>query len=150
MSRRHKTDSFLGSRDVADLGQALLDYGQRVKSAFDKEVKDSAEELAKSIKKDAPVRKSGTSHDRKGNALKRGTYQCGWSVRKLNESQYRVYNSGKQYPLVHLLEFGHVFVDGSGTATGSAPAIPHVIPNRDKAEQELVEEVERILKDVDL
>ena len=112
-------------------------------------IEEEATELAKAIKQDAPIRKTGTSKTTKGATLSPGTYARGWTKKldtKNSESvTWRVFNNGRQKPLVHLLEFGHNLQQG-----GTVAPINHVLKNRDKIEDEIVKKVEDILQNADI
>ena len=135
--------------DLAEITTVLNKYPEEVTKEIKEAITDSAEELAKTVKNVAPVRKTGTSRDKNGNSLPAGTYAKAWK-KKLDEEtdtmiRYRVLNSGKQKSLAHLLEFGHQLPEG-----GTVPAIKHILKNRDKIESALSKKVEEILKNANI
>lgn len=111
--------------------------------------KSTAKTLAKNISRASPVRKSGTSKTAKGKELPAGTYAKGWTSNLYEETStgatYKVYNRGKQQPLVHLLQFGHNLPQG-----GRAKAIDHVFKERDKIEDAYVKEIEEAINHVSI
>ena len=111
--------------------------------------KSTAKTLAKNISRASPVRKSGTSKTAKGKELPDGTYAKGWTSNLYEETStgatYKVYNRGKQQPLVHLLQFGHNLPQG-----GRAKAIDHVFKERDKIEDAYVKEIEEAINHVSI
>lgn len=142
MSRHTYTDLMQVYASIENMTKEIIEETK-------KEIKQEAIELSKNIKADAPVRSSGTSYTKSGEALPAGTYKGGWTY-KLDEEtdkfiRYRVYNKSKQKPLVHLLEWGHILVNG-----GSARAKKHVIANRDRIEEKIVANAEGIIKNADI
>lgn len=136
-------------KDIAELSQKLQGYSKNVSEQVAEMIEEEATELAKIIKQDAPIRKSGTSKTTKGATLSPGTYARGWT-KKLDSKNadsvtWRVYNNGRQKPLVHLLEFGHNLQQG-----GTVKPIEHVLRNRNKIEDEIVARVEDILQNADI
>ena len=80
------------------------------------------------------------------NAPKRtGKYAKSWRTKKTMETstslQVTVYSPTK-YMLAHLLEHGHAKRNG-----GRVKAIPHIAPAEEVGEEELMQEIERGLKD---
>lgn len=128
---------------LEELTKFLKKYPPLAKETIGEVVKKEAKQAAKDIKSDAPIRKHGTSTSAKGKVLPRGTYAKGWRSKETDELTYKVYNSGQQKSLGHLLEFGHSMPNG-----GRAKTIPHIIKNRDKAEERILKELERKLKNV--
>lgn len=128
-----------------ELVKFLTKYPDLVKKEADTIIKEEAKQAAKEISSDAPIRKHGTSTSAKGKALPRGTYAKGWRSKKIESdvNTYEVYNSSQQKSLGHLLEFGHGMPDG-----GRAKAIPHIIKNRNKAEERILKKLERKLENV--
>lgn len=118
------------------------EFVQEQKEVFEK----NAKQLAQRIKADSPVLKQGTGkwNFKNTKRVPRGTYQKGWTYRKVAEDKssitFRIFNRSVNSPLVHLLEFGH-----SKSASGEgadAPAIQHVLKNRDIIEDEIIEELQ--------
>ena len=75
---------------------------------------------------------------------KSGRYAKSWRTKKTKENstqlEVTVY-SPSRYMLAHLLEHGHAKRNG-----GRVRAIPHIAPAQEKAEGQLVEDIERGLK----
>jgi hypothetical protein len=72
-----------------------------------------------------------------------GQYAKSWKARKTRETatnyQVTVYSSSR-YRLAHLLEHGHAKRNG-----GRVRAFPHIAPAEEKAEDQLLSELERRL-----
>ena len=72
-----------------------------------------------------------------------GQYAKSWKARKTRETatnyQVTVYSSSR-YRLAHLLEHGHAKRNG-----GRVRAFPHIAPAEEKAEEQLLSELERRL-----
>ena len=124
--------------DIAEVFKGGSDNLSRLKEI----IAENANALKKEVKNDSPVAKN------KSNNVTPGTYKAGWTVKKDAESdtsvRYRIYNKGKQSSLVHLLEFGHDMKTGN-TVTEHVNAIPHVLDNRNKIEEQIEKEVEEML-----
>lgn len=78
---------------------------------------------------------------------KTGSYARGWGIKRERGSgginTVTVHNR-TDYQLTHLLEKGHVVINGKGTY-GRAPAHPHIAPVEAWAISELPAEIEREL-----
>ena len=59
------------------------------------------------------------------------------TARNRQDTRWRIYDNSKEVHLVHLLEFGHDLRNGLGQVYGHVDAIPHVLKNRDIAEQNI-------------
>lgn len=127
-----------------ELCKFVKKYPDFVKKEAGEIIQKEAKQAAKNIRSDSPVRKSGTSTSVKGKALPRGTYAKGWRSKATGDDlTYKVYNSGQQKSLAHLLEFGHKMPDG-----GRTKAIPHILKNRNETEDRILKELERRLEGV--
>lgn len=135
------------SRDLIELSELLNDMSEEVAEGVKEVIKEGAVSMTADVKKDSPVRKKGYSASKKGKKLSRGTYQRGWKYKlKAEDSHsvsYIVYNAGQQKSLTHLLEFGHRLPQG-----GTAKAQKHVLKNRDKAEEQIVESLGKVMDNV--
>lgn len=102
-------------------------------SIYTSEVTEGLEE-AKTM-----VAKNTVKHLKNNSPEDTGDYAKGWSRKKVGTAEI-VYNR-TDYQLTHLLENGHVNRDGSRTQ-----AIPHIKPAEEKAIDEYLEEVEKVIK----
>ena len=136
------------SKDLLELSKVLDGVSESIVKEVKSTIKSGAETMVEGVKKDSPVRQKGYSTSKKGKKLKRGTYQRGWKYKLKGETSnsvsYTVYNAGQQKSLTHLLEFGHSLPQG-----GTVKAIKHVLKNRDKAEEKIVQGLERIMDHVE-
>ena len=135
------------SKDLLELSNLLNDMAGEVTEEVKKVIKEGAKSMAGGVKKDSPVRQKGYSTSKKGKKLSRGTYQRGWKYKlKAEDSHsvsYIVYNAGQQKSLTHLLEFGHRLPQG-----GTAKAQKHVLINRDKAEEQIIRNLRKVMDNV--
>ena len=113
--------------------------------AVNKELEEYSKLTAVSMK--AAVTKAGNSvrKDIGANApVKSGRYAKSWRTKKTNESSTKlevtVY-SPTRYMLAHLLEYGHAKRGG-----GRVKAIPHIAPAEEAAEEQLMKDIELLLK----
>lgn len=114
---------------AAEITLAVKEYTEDVSAAIEKEVDTRSKELVKAIRNDSPE--------------KTGEYKKGWTRKKLRDSDgatYVVYNKAKP-GLAHLLEHGHA-KRGGGRVTGR----PHIRPNTERKEKQLVENIEKIIR----
>lgn len=70
-----------------------------------------------------------------------GTYAQGWAMKKNGDLDYVVYNKTRP-GLTHLLENGHVIMNGTGRKYGSVGGRKHIGAARDNAEQKLINKLE--------
>jgi hypothetical protein len=112
---------------AAELNKYTEDIAEGVKQATD----ETAQELLKNTKADAPVRKR--------------RYQKAISIKTVFENdlekRVRWYVKAPHYRLSHLLEKGHATRNG-----GRAAAYPHIAKNEETAKTKFVERVERVVK----
>lgn len=115
---------------AAEITLAVKEYTEDVSTAIEKEVDIQSRELVKAIRNDAPE--------------KTGEYKKGWTRKKLRDGNgqaaYVVYNKAKP-GLAHLLEHGHA-KRGGGRVAGR----PHIRPNTERTEKQLVENIEKIIR----
>lgn len=79
---------------------------------------------------------------------KTGDYAKGWGLKRSrgpNRINIVTVHNRTDYQLTHLLENGHMIVNGKGTY-GRAPAIKHIAPVEQWANGELPEEIKRELE----
>lgn len=107
------------------LGEILDEYEEEVKETALKAIKQVAQETAKDLRNTSPKRT--------------GEYARGWRSKSDGEDGYVVYNSTAPQ-LTHLLENGHAKVKG-----GRVAAREHIEPAQERAEQELMTKIERML-----
>lgn len=112
------------------MSRILDEYNQEVQKATRDSIKTVAKEASKRLKSTSPKRS--------------GAYASGWSVKQVDEMTAVVHNT-KHYQLTHLLENGHVVRNKKGTY-GRAPAIKHIAPVEEWANNELPNEIERSLR----
>ena len=94
------------------------------------------------------VAKEGVTKLRNTSPKKTGSYAKGWGLKKeggtMGINTVTIHNR-TDYQLTHLLENGHVVRNAKGTF-GRAPAIKHIKPVEEWANQELPQEIERALQ----
>ena len=112
---------------VAEINDILDDYYQLVRDEFEGAAKDMAEECVVRLK--AVRWKTDTGKD----------YSSTWKMKKMRWGSYKVYNE-KNYRLTHLLENGHIAVNGKGVV-GRARAHKHIYPVYAWAQAELEHEI---------
>ena len=117
--------------DLADeVMKGLKDYASLAVDDLKTAIKNAGETVKNEIEKTAPK--------------KTGKYRQSWAVKKTNETSDSikvVVHSKTRYRLTHLLENGHAKRGG-----GRVAARPHIAPAEQKAEDQLLREVERKLR----
>jgi hypothetical protein len=108
-----------------EITKALTEYTQEVTEGLEKAKKDIAKDTAKELKKTSPELT--------------GDYKKGWAVKKVGTAQ--VVHNRTDYQLTHLLEKGHAKRGG-----GRVPAYPHIRPAEQRAIEEYVEQVEKVVR----
>ncbi|MCM3444379.1 HK97 gp10 family phage protein [Metabacillus halosaccharovorans] len=117
----------MASIDIAkEIAKALSEYKN--------EVTEGLEEAKEKVAKNTVKHLKSLDHPKLT-----GDYAKGWSRKKVGTAQ--VIHNRTDYQLTHLLENGHVNRDGSRTE-----AIPHIQPAEEKAIDEYLEEVEKVIK----
>lgn len=105
------------------LAAELQSYSEEITEDIKDEVKKVAKDCVKQLKETSPEDS--------------GEYKTGWKAKVETEGKnnltMRVYNA-KVPQRTHLLEFGHVNVDG-----GRTEGIPHIYPAQEKAKEALLE-----------
>lgn len=112
-----------------ELQDQLARYGRLLDEDLLEAAKDSTKALQSTLKEVSPKRK-----------VNGGAYAKDWRVKKKGK-QYTVYNQ-KHYQLTHLLEKGHATRNG-----GRTRAFPHIIPEGEKAIQDFLETLERMVEE---
>lgn len=141
--------------DFSKLNDLVADLEDGIREQAFEAIGEGAQEMAKAIKADAPVAHSQVSHDKRGNKISPGTYKRGWGDAELRETgkkrvKYGISSGGKgrakQASLAHLLEFGHEGNKENGFTRSRSYS--HIIKNRDKYENVIVQKVEKAINDV--
>ncbi len=119
---------------IDDLSTLIADELQKYTAEVAQDVKQSCRDVSKemtdNIKRDSPKDK--------------GKYAKGWKSKVEyeddNNIRLRTYNA-TDYQLSHLLEHGHAKQNG-----GRVEGKPHISPNEEKAKQELIERIEKVVQ----
>ena len=115
----------------------LADTVSKILNEYGDECMDVLEESVKTVTKEA-ANELKTAGSFGGS----GKYRKGWktkTTKKRISVEGVVYNSAAP-GLTHLLEFGHAKTNG-----GRTRAFPHIAPVNEKAQEQIVEELERKL-----
>ena len=125
MSRTVKIDQLAEA-----IGEELEEYSKLTTVSMKAAVTKAGNSVRKDIGANAPV--------------KSGRYAKSWRIKKTRESSTKlevtVY-SPTRYMLAHLLEHGHAKRGG-----GRVKAIPHIAPAEEAAEEQLMKDIELLLK----
>ena len=125
MSRTIKIDQLAEA-----IGEELEEYSKLTAVSMKAAVTQAGNSVRKDIGANAPV--------------KSGRYAKSWRTKKTRESSTKlevtVY-SPTRYMLAHLLEHGHAKRGG-----GRVKAIPHIAPAEEAAEEQLMKDIELLLK----
>ena len=125
MSRTIKIDQLAEA-----IGEELEEYSTLTAVSMKAAVTKAGNSVRKDIGANAPV--------------KSGRYAKSWRTKKTRESSTKlevtVY-SPTRYMLAHLLEHGHAKRGG-----GRVKAIPHIAPAEEAAEEQLMKDIELLLK----
>ena len=128
-----ETGKYMSNRKVRieQLAQAVNEQMQEYAALSADVVKKAVMKAGNSVKKDI----AETAPQRTGR------YAQSWKTKKTKETsqelEVTVY-SPSRYRIAHLLEHGHAKRGG-----GRVRAYPHILPAQEKAEQELMEDIER-------
>lgn len=109
------------------LAEILDGYSKEVQEKADKQIRNVAAATANRLRHTSPVGRTGK-------------YAKGWAYKRTKYGEIVVYNA-TDWQLTHLLEFGHALPQG-----GRARAFPHIAPAEEKAEEDLMNRIERVLK----
>lgn len=108
-----------------EISKVLTEYTQEVTEGLEQAKKDVAKDTVKELKRTSPRRE--------------GDYAKGWAKKKVGNAEV-VYNR-TNYHLTHLLEKGHAKRGG-----GRVAAIPHIRPAEQRAIDDYVKQVEKVIK----
>lgn len=115
---------------------------QEIFEEYSKEVKRATNNSADVVAKQA------VSKLRANSPRKSGSYAKGWAIKRergtAGINTVTIHNR-TDYQLTHLLENGHIIRNAKGTF-GRAPAIKHIEPVEQWANEELPREIERELQ----
>ena len=111
-----------------ELAKILNQYDKEVHEVAGKEIAKIAREAAKKLRNESPKHSPHVRH-----------YAEGWATKKV-DGGIIVYNRTNPQ-LTHLLENGHIIRNGKGVY-GRAPAIKHIKPVEEWANNEVVERIE--------
>jgi hypothetical protein len=113
------------------IAAALSEYSQNVSVGVNQACRDVSAEMRESIKEDSPKLT--------------GDYKKEWRTKveyeNKNNIRLRTFNA-KKGSLTHLLEYGHVKIKG-----GRVEGKPHIKPNEEKARQELLKRIEKVVQE---
>lgn len=112
-----------------EIVSAIREYTEDVTAGIEQEVDSTSKKLTKDIANSSP--------------RKTGEYAKGWKRKKVSRGgqvSYIIYNR-KKGSIAHLLEFGHA-KRGGGRVAGK----PHIRPNYDRTEPEMMRRIRAIIK----
>ena len=120
--------------DLQEQVEALLEqYGKQCSNVVNEAVHEVSSEALKKLKKESPKRT--------------GLYAKGWKVKKTDDkfaaNDILYGKEASTYAIAHLLEHGHANRNGGRTAP-----MPHIAKVEDWARKELVDTVEKKLREV--
>ena len=108
-----------------EIQKALAIYAHEVANDVDIAKNEVANKLKKDLTQDSPE--------------KTGDYKKGWRVKKFKK--VNIVHNKTDYQITHLLEHGHVKVNG-----GRTDAQIHIRPNEEKSVNEFLKRVEKAVK----
>jgi hypothetical protein len=109
-----------------EIAKALTEYTDEVTKGIEQEKKDKGKKAVQLLREKSP----------KGDT---GSYAKGWTESTIDGKEV-IYNK-TDYQLTHLLEYGHVKVNG-----GRVDAIPHIRPVEEQISNEFLEGVKKVIK----
>lgn len=101
---------------------------------YTNEVTDGLEKVKEEVSKDTVKHLKGLNHPKLT-----GDYAKGWRVKRVGSAL--IIHNKTDYQLTHLLEKGHAKRGG-----GRVNAIPHIGPAEEKAIEDYVSKVEKVIK----
>ena len=121
--RKNKVTEIKGI--TGEIQKALQAYAYDVSN----EITEAKDDVSKTFKKDVENDSPELT----------GDYEKGWRIKKFKKSNI-IYNK-TDYQLTHLLEHGHVKING-----GRTDARIHIRPNEEKSVKEFLKRVEKAVK----
>ena len=121
--RKNKVTEIKGI--TGEIQKALQAYAYNVSN----EITEAKDDVSKTFKKDVENDSPELT----------GSYEKGWRIKKFKKSNI-IYNK-TDYQLTHLLEHGHVKING-----GRTDARIHIRPNEEKSVKEFLKRVEKAVK----
>ena len=118
---------------AAQMEDILTEFSGDLRDAVEKAGAGVSKAAANKLRSNSP---RSAHHTRK--------YAEGWGMKKTGELEWTVHNK-TNWQLTHLLENGHVIKNKKGTY-GRAPAIKHIEPVEQWANEEFVNRIERSIK----
>lgn len=118
---------------TVQMDRIFNEYRHRVDSVFEVANDRVARETVRRIRANSPK--------------KTGSYARGWTIKRVRTRAHvtdLIIHNRTDYQLTHLLEYGHMIVNGKGSF-GRAPGHPHIKPAEQWANNELPAEIEREL-----
>lgn len=112
-----------------EITRQLRMYEESVRAEIDTSAENVGKELVAQLKQDPSPKLTGD-------------YRKGWRLSKVGKRsvKYVVHNK-TDYRLTHLLENGHVKVNG-----GRVDGVPHIRPGEERAVREFLDRVERAIR----
>lgn len=108
-----------------EINKILKEYTEEVEKGIDLVGENVAKKTVKQLRTTSPKNK--------------GSYAKGWRITKINGKN--IIHNKTNYQLTHLLENGHAKVNG-----GRVAARVHIKPAEEKAVNEYIKEVEKVIK----
>lgn len=123
----------------AVISATLKEYEQKATDEVRENVLRVAKEMADELKATSPKRT--------------GKYAKGWKSKVTKDKEFEfeasVYNA-KEPGLTHLLEFGHVIMNGTRRVLGEVEGIEHIYPARDHAEDKLLKDIKASIQRIEV
>ena len=121
---------------ILDVSKMLDNYSTEVQDEIERVITEESKKAQTDLRNE-----KGTYQ------VRTGKYNNGWKVKKTKNRLYVeciVYNT--HYQLTHLLENGHDWVGRNGQRkVGASKPRRHIAPVNDKAQKQVVEEIERAI-----
>lgn len=128
------------------IDKIIFAYGNDFQSVIATEFAKASKKLAQQIRDDSPSSATPAYADgmEKEMPKKRWHYKNSWKSTEILNNPYHVeyvVHNAKKYQLAHLLEYGHINVNGSRTR-----GIPHIEQNAKEVEEELISNIGKALE----